>query len=249
MIVPCYNESRRIDLEFWRETIRLTTSAFWLFVNDGSTDSTSEILLKLTEFENVRILDLARNRGKPEAIRLGVLTLKSTYGVIGYVDADKCFSALTLSRFVNNGCDTLLTDQSALRIVIGSRVKLSGKHIVRSNSRHWIGRLIVTFCGVFWSDMPYDPQSGIKLLRVDLMDNVVFTEAFKTRWFFDIELMIRLGVIGSIQTPIIEIPLEEWHEVRSNNFTIRSFPLIARELITICLHLRRASRKNSEISS
>lgn len=250
MIVPCFNESKRLDLQYWRETIGLTPSTFWLFVNDGSTDRTSDVLLSMNDLENFQLLELSDNAGKSEAIRSGVLNLMLTFELIGYVDADACFSPSFLSAFMNEGWELLLADQSTTKMIIGSRVKLSGKHVNRTTSRHLIGRVVISILGIFWSDIPYDPQSGMKLLRINTNDHGLFRTRFDTRWFFDLELMVRLGMTRSNRNGIVEIPLDEWQEVKSGNFSIRKYPLVLREIARICALLNRESRKvKSKISS
>src|SRR3954451_13291643 len=44
VVVPCYNEAERLDVGAFREFARSHTDVFFLFVNDGSTDRTQELL-------------------------------------------------------------------------------------------------------------------------------------------------------------------------------------------------------------
>jgi glycosyltransferase involved in cell wall biosynthesis len=46
LVIPCYNEERRIDLEYW-DALANRGDIFLVFVNDGSTDLTNKILEEL----------------------------------------------------------------------------------------------------------------------------------------------------------------------------------------------------------
>src|SRR4051812_11365601 len=91
IIVPCYNESSRLDLARFREFTDNHANVRFLFVNDGSTDDTA---ILLTDFSastrNVYVLDMHRNAGKAEAVRAGMIhgLLDSDISFIGYWDAD-----------------------------------------------------------------------------------------------------------------------------------------------------------------
>ncbi|WP_201790060.1 glycosyltransferase [Campylobacter lanienae] len=81
-VVPCYNESMNLDsfyLEILNQinTINIQNSkqisCEFIFINDGSTDNTLEILDNLALKDNrVRILNFSRNFGKEAAILAGL---------------------------------------------------------------------------------------------------------------------------------------------------------------------------------
>jgi glycosyltransferase involved in cell wall biosynthesis len=68
MIVPSFNEEKRIKLNYWNDLARIP-NVHWIFVNDGSSDDTKEVLNKIT---NSTIIDINKNVGKAEAIRKGI---------------------------------------------------------------------------------------------------------------------------------------------------------------------------------
>jgi len=49
IVIPCFNEAKRIDIDLLIQYIRLSESYLFCFVNDGSTDHTLPILLSLQE--------------------------------------------------------------------------------------------------------------------------------------------------------------------------------------------------------
>src|SRR3989344_7904386 len=78
LILPVYNESRRIELGLRQAINYLSTQPYsWeiIVVNDGSTDNTAKMaaqLLKKTPKQSIFLLNIAQNMGKGHAIRIGV---------------------------------------------------------------------------------------------------------------------------------------------------------------------------------
>lgn len=77
ILIPCYNESKSIP-SFYRSligVINLIPEFEWelLFVNDGSEDSTHEVIKNLNEKDKrVKYIDLSRNFGKEAAMLAGI---------------------------------------------------------------------------------------------------------------------------------------------------------------------------------
>lgn len=91
VIVPCYNEEEAIPF-FYRKIAMVTEDMSdydfeIIFVNDGSYDSTLDVIHKLAgEDTRVKYLDFSRNFGKEAAIYAGLSHATGDYGVI--MDAD-----------------------------------------------------------------------------------------------------------------------------------------------------------------
>src|SRR5215212_9619603 len=70
LVVPCYNEEKRLNVAAFRES-----DTHFLFVNDGSSDGTLRLLesLRTSDPQRFSVLDLERNSGKAEAVRRGIL--------------------------------------------------------------------------------------------------------------------------------------------------------------------------------
>src|SRR5918993_859197 len=104
VVVPCYNEAQRLDT---RAFSQLRVSGHWvefLFVNDGSSDGTLEVLerLRCTSPDTIRVHDLRPNRGKAEAVRTGLLEALSTDAdFVGFWDADLATPLSALPRFLD----------------------------------------------------------------------------------------------------------------------------------------------------
>ena len=84
VIVPAYNEELRLPkmLDECLEFLEARKSSYEvIIVDDGSKDTTSEVALGYVDkygSEKVRVLTLAKNRGKGGAVRMGML--KARYG-------------------------------------------------------------------------------------------------------------------------------------------------------------------------
>ncbi len=90
IVVPAYNEQESLE-PFFTVLIgaikKLTKSYEIIFVDDGSTDDTLNILKEISERNSfMRIFSFRRNRGKSEALTLGFQVAKGEYVVT--LDAD-----------------------------------------------------------------------------------------------------------------------------------------------------------------
>jgi dolichyl-phosphate beta-glucosyltransferase len=233
IVVPLYNEEMRFNLNYWK-TITDTDKFRFLFVNDGSTDSTDLLLNKLKN-PNVHILSLQRNVGKSEAIRAGLLHAMtqstSTVRLVGYLDSDAAFNALEVKGILERAgqifCDF------GLDALWMSRVKLAGHKIERGAMRHYIGRLIASFLGRGIPEFPYDTQCGFKLFNSSPLLFEVLSTKFQTRWFVDLEILCRILNEKSDPISIREMPLENWREVENSRIRLRSFWSISLEILVI----------------
>ncbi len=96
IIIPCYNEEKRLNIEKINEFLGLNNNVSIIFVNDGSTDKTSAILNQITKNFPLKteILSNDKRKGKAESVRLGMLrSVKKTDTIYhGFMDADMAVS-------------------------------------------------------------------------------------------------------------------------------------------------------------
>ena len=90
IVVPCYNEAGRLDVERF---VRCLTDmpVDFVFVDDGSTDGTRSVLEGVQARYPGRIVVVSydQNRGKAEAVRRGMLAaFGRNVPYAGYWDAD-----------------------------------------------------------------------------------------------------------------------------------------------------------------
>jgi glycosyltransferase involved in cell wall biosynthesis len=235
IVVPCFNEENRLNLKYWKNIIDERLNIFWIFVNDGSKDKTIDMLLKLKNKSNVLILDNPTNKGKAEAIRVGMneaLKLSRGFQLIGFCDSDCAFAKEDIFILVDKAI-TDINNQKTFKIWISSRIALSGRKIIRKRSRHYIGRIISTFISSGWNAAPYDTQSGLKFFCNNSDLKLALLKPFKTKWFCDLELITRTLAQNPKQNIIWEEPLHYWKDIGNSRITIRQFPKIFIEIYQI----------------
>lgn len=222
LVVPCFNEGTRLPGEAFAASFAGPNRCAFCFVNDGSTDNTSEVLARLRSLapELVEVVTLDANRGKAEAVRQGVLHALAwrQFEFVGYWDADLATPLSEIARFVE-----LMRQHPRCEFILGSRVKRLGSYIERRGVRHVTGRMFATMTSVFL-DLPcYDSQCGAKLLRSGMAAKL-FSDAFVTRWLFDVELLVRLRQLNGSGglAAAIETPLGEWRDVGGSKLGIAS---------------------------
>lgn len=235
IVIPCYNEVKRIHKKNIDAFLKQNQNAKILFVNDGSLDGTGEVLRDLCtrNAEHLLMLDLEQNVGKAEAVRLGFLkafSMAPTF--VAMWDADLSTPLTEVNRF-----HKLMIQNQEILLVMGSRVKLLGRNITRSSSRHILGRLSATLISLALKLDVYDSQCGAKLFRVTSLTKEIFSSPFQSTWIFDVELIARIINANrndpSRSTSIYELPLNEWKEVRGSKIKPYHYLKCLVELIRI----------------
>jgi dolichyl-phosphate beta-glucosyltransferase len=237
IVIPCYNEKDRLDVTSFRDFKSSAHQVTFLFVNDGSTDGTHELLESLRASDPIRfsVLDLQPNRGKAEAVRQGILTaLDSSPKYVGFWDADLATPLDAIPGFLD-----LAESRQDLEIIFGARVKLLGRRIERRTARHYIGRVFATAVSAVLGLAVYDTQCGAKLFRVSPSTNALFQEPFHSRWIFDVEILARLvqcrrgKQLPQADQVIYEFPLLQWRDVPGSKVGYGDFIRAAWELARI----------------
>ncbi|HSQ66922.1 MAG TPA: glycosyltransferase [Polyangiaceae bacterium] len=233
LVVPCYNEEARLDPARFRALLDMSGFAL-MFVDDGSTDATPEILAGLRRNDRrASVLRLHANVGKGEAVRLGMVdALARGARVVGYADADLSTPPEELVRLHG----ALLASDAAA--VTGARVALMGREIVRRHWRHYTGRVFATFASMVLRAPYYDTQCGAKFFRRSALLERALRGSFASRWAFDVEL---LGRILS-EAQCIEVPLMRWEHSDGSKLGMASMLRATAELAIIESRLRRWRR-------
>lgn len=227
VVVPCYNEAARLDLQAFRDFVTDRSDIRFLFVNDGSRDNTLEIIRGL-EKENPHafiVHSLKRNSGKAEAVRTGVMEgLKLQPDHIAYWDADLATPLESIPLFIE-----VLESRPDIQLVMGSRVNLLGRQIERRPLRHYLGRIAATLASLTLGLSVYDTQCGAKMFRANPETEELFGNPFLTRWIFDIELLARMSAyrrrkeLPPVESAVYELPLDIWRDVRGSNIRMSDF--------------------------
>jgi len=114
IVVPVYNEARTVAEVIERLlAIDLPAPREILVVNDGSTDGTREVLDKVTQRPELRIIHAEKNGGKGSAIRIGFAQATGT--IVAIQDADLELDPAQLAELTQPILD------GRTRVVYGSR--------------------------------------------------------------------------------------------------------------------------------
>lgn len=238
LVVPCYNESRRLAPDAWVDFLASPEGAgvSFYFANDGSEDSTSAALARLcSRGERMRLFDFPTRRGKAETVRdamLAVLTDETASGAfdyIGFWDADLATPLNEIPRLRR------LAVEHTPDGIFCSRVKRMGATVERNPLRHALGRVFATAVSLLFELSAYDTQCGAKLFKADTLPEVL-REPFISPWIFDVELILRMKRRG--RDRIVEMPVATWLDVGDSTMKLRDFARVPLELARIVRRYR-----------
>lgn len=251
VVVPCFNEADRLDGVRFIEFAASHSQFRFLFVDDGSSDRTLEVLQSLQSQlpDQISILSLDQNCGKAEAVRRGVVqAIQSGAHCVAYWDADLATPLEDLLAM-----ERLLHRHPALQMVLGSRMTLLGRRIERQRLRKLLGRVFATIASRVIRLKIYDTQCGAKMFRVSKSTMAMFGEPFRSRWIFDVELLARWLTLwrssGRVSEMIYEMPLDRWEDVAGSKVKGRDFVRAFGELVSIGWHYRLRSWRSASLAT
>lgn len=232
VVIPCYNEIDRLDVNQLITFYNANINYYFLFVNDGSTDATLDLLKEIEKNRNdrVSVLNLKNNVGKAAAVREGILAanLWNDFSVIGFLDADLSTPISEAPKLVAHFKDDVL-------FVFGSRCKRIGADIKRKLYRHLVGRVFATFASNMLSLPVYDTQCGAKFFKAEII-KTIFSEEFKSNWVFDLEIFYRFiknNKDADINDIAKEISLEVWEDKDGSKIKLKDLFVIPLEMIKL----------------
>lgn len=221
IIVPVYNESRRLDNldKILSYVKKLPETWELIFVNDGSTDDTLKKLENANAKDQFEIVSYATNQGKGYAVKEGMLFARGQY---------RLFLDLDLSTPIEE-IDILRPQLTKADVIIGTR-KTKGSTVVvhqpwlRENLGKGFTFLSQVLLGLNISDF----TCGFKCFSAEAAQKV-FSHALIYRWGFDSEILFLAHKYGF---SIKEIPVT-W---KNDALTRVKFP---QDLITSLTELLR----------
>ena len=226
IIIPVYNEATRIDRNIaeivaFFDRFSAGCPCEIIFVNDGSTDSTLDVLRKhIGGRPNCRIVSYDKNRGKGHAVRQGILAANGSWSA--FVDIDLAVPLAEFERALPHmhGGD--------YAVILGSR-RMAGSSILVAESfaRRFFGE------GYRWTSRMFVPEvtdftCGYKLFRRDAAQRI-FQAARIDRWAFDTEIIYLAKRFGFA---ILQLPVPWSHDVDSR---VRIFRDVMRSLHELAL--------------
>jgi glycosyltransferase involved in cell wall biosynthesis len=224
-IIPAYNESERLgeSIPKVEDYVRdRGLKAEIIVVNDGSTDSTAEVV-RLFGAANpaVVLLENPGNRGKGYSVRNGMLHAKGALALFTDADlsspiteADKLFAALAA------GADVAIGSRWLQRELQTERQPLL---------RQLYGRLFNLGLRVVLGLRYRDTQCGFKAFNRRAIETV-FTRQRIERWGFDPELLF---LANKFTVGTTEVPVEWAHDHRSKIHPVRDGLKMGTEVLKI----------------
>jgi dolichyl-phosphate beta-glucosyltransferase len=181
VVIPAFNESLRLGPTLEKVVDYLDRQCLHhevLVVDDGSTDSTSEVALAFASRE-VRLLRQEANRGKGAVVKIGVLASQGAEVLL--VDADLSTPIEDLER--------LRPHLSEAEVVLGSRA-VAGSDILQHQPfyREMMGRTFNFIIQVLGVRGLRDTQCGFKLLD-GAVARRLFAEVTIESYAYDVELV------------------------------------------------------------
>lgn len=227
LMVPCYNEEDRLDMNAFLQFA--VENRYVIFCNDGSTDKSAEVIRSaMSKNSNLLLIESDKNLGKANVLQYAFQRSKehiiyNDADWVGFWDGDLSTPLFEVENFFKYAA-LYKTD---IQGIFGSRVYRLGANIKRKQYRHYIARILATLFHYFLGIETYDSQCGSKLLSFRAAE-LAFSNKFRTRWLFDLEILLRLK-----QSKIIEYPLQEWCSKDGSKITLKENIRIFFELLLL----------------
>jgi len=244
LVVPCYNEARRLRADVFLEFARTHAGVGFIFVDDGSVDGTMTVLECMAQESpaGIRAMRLPTNRGKAEAVRRGLIdAMAERPALVGFWDADLSTPLTAVGDFLS-----VAAKLPSVELILGSRVMLMGRDIRRKASRHYLGRVFASAASLALDLPVYDTQCGAKVFRANDALRRVLGEPFRSRWVFDVEILaryLRLPVDDGgapRASRIYELTVPAWRDVPGSKLKAFDFIRAIAELTAIWRERRSA---------
>ncbi|XP_061189086.1 dolichyl-phosphate beta-glucosyltransferase-like [Saccostrea echinata] len=253
VIVPAYNEEERLPvmmdeaLGYLEERKKKSSSFSYevIVVDDGSKDKTTQTAQKYCNkfgSEKVRVLTLAKNRGKGGAIRLGMFSARGRYLLFADADGASKFSDFTK---LENEMKNINKDSSNRAVVCGSRAHLEEESIAQRSLFRTI--LMKGFHFVVWFLCVRgvkDTQCGFKLLTREAAI-LLFSNLHVERWAFDVDMLF---LAQYFNIPVGEVAIT-WTEIEGSKMVpVFSWIQMGKDIILIRLRYLLGAWKIKEKS-
>lgn len=234
IIIPCYNESDRLNINSFLDYAADNKHNILCFVNDGSSDATRSTLAKIKDYQhdNVLVYNVPENSGKAKAVQLGALHLYNDTRVhtIGFIDADLSTDFKDYDQLIFK-----MKCHKSLKVIYGSRADDGENNIKRDAVRAIISKIIRYIIFSITRLNIQDTQCGAKIFRRDIIPYVFNTE-FKTRWLFDVEILLRLKkefTVKRFRDMFLEKPLDNWVHMEGSKLGMKDAIQIPLNLLRI----------------
>ena len=237
IVIPCYFEELHLERSI-SEIHRVMGHEVWsyelIFVDDGNTDRTPEIIRDLILYHaNRRAIFHENNRGRGAAVTEGIRAARGE--VAGFIDIDLEVHARYIPEAVSHIFDL------NYQVVVGRRdyrlqLSLSFllRHFLSMNYRRW--------CHCLLPVPVTDSEAGLKFFRrTDILP--VLEQVVSRRWFWDTEVVVRAQRAG-LRIGEFDCLFVRRHDKRSTVRVFRDSLEYFLALRKFCRELRREGELN-----
>jgi glycosyltransferase involved in cell wall biosynthesis/3-hydroxymyristoyl/3-hydroxydecanoyl-(acyl carrier protein) dehydratase len=199
VIIPSYNNSKTLKAVI--DDVKQYTNNI-IVVNDGSTDSTPEIL---SEIKDITIVTHSKNRGKGIALKTGFAeAIKSGFKYAITIDSDGQHSAKDILLFLEKN------EKNPDAIIIGAR-KLVQENMPGKNS---FANKFSNFWFSFQTGTKLeDTQSGYRLYPLHIFKKMRF---FSAKYEYELEVIVRASWKG---IPIETVSIDAYYAPKEERIT------------------------------
>ena len=169
VIVPVYNEATRI-CEALCELVSLNVSfpLEIIVINDGSADNTRDIIQWPMHLLHIRFIDLPENKGKGNAVRLGIKMAEYSHALV--FDSDLEYFGHDIPRLFRP------IQMGVASIVYGVRIR--GLNTMQPSFIFALGRRVLTaITNILYGTAISDLHTCLKLFPVDFLRRIELTES------------------------------------------------------------------------
>ena len=228
IVIPCFNESLAVSktakeifstLTTWQENEDVQLGFELIFVNDGSTDNTSEKLISLEQdYENLKVIDSEVNCGYGASLKKGILAAK--YDSIVITDADGTYPNGRIPEFIKG--------LEKNDMVIGARI---GKNVKIPTLRRPVKWLLLQYARWMSKADIKDLNSGLRSMKKDKVFK--FWNMLPNAFSFTSTITLSMHIEGLM---VSYIPIDYHARIGSSSIkpiqdTLRFFSLVLRTVM------------------
>ena len=243
LIIPIYNEEHRLHKTFIKLnnfTNKNKNKIEVVFVNDGSTDLSTQIVKKFISGANVKnkllsfkLITYSTNVGKGYDVKKGVLNSKYSWILI----CDSDFSTKP-SQFDQWYKKNYIVNNNYRTAYFGSRNHELSK-IKASILRVFFGTIFRQLTYLLFKITLKDTQCGFKVFHKRYAKNI-FKKIKSYRYAFDIELIL---LLKNYKISIEELPVKWNHENGSKLSLLTDMPKMFLDILKIRMNYPISSKK------
>jgi dolichyl-phosphate beta-glucosyltransferase len=207
IVFPIYNEEKRLKNLFKsiKNTKIKNLKLFFIFVNDGSTDTTAKKIKKFIKDEkskNYKLIENSKNQGKGFSIKKGVLTSNTDWILTADVDLsvelNQVFQWIR-KKYINNKTHIYWGSRSHRLSILKTKI-----------SRVYLGNIFKFLLKILFDINKFDTQCGFKLYNKKVKN--IFSKLYLKGFSHDVEIYL---ICKKLNYDINFLPVKWTHKKNS----------------------------------